>query len=323
MSFGSQLGVGSNMTPSVLAQIAAAYDATAIQGWISSGWLLSTCVAFVVAGRLSDIFGRRMIITGSNVLAVAGFAICAFAPNFSVSRRLRFTIRNQVQTDADADANAALTARGCCPTLLPSCLSLVGHAKLAHQVLIGGIILLGFAGGLAQTATAAACEIVPNKYRPVAIAFLELAIAPTGTQGLTQSDMSWAYADSARRISLRIDLCPPDRRGKSAPMLAPPCWIDVTFRCHHSSVPSQYSSFKWIFRLGMILCGVAFFLCLFFYHPPPPVYHLHKTRWQLMRELDYVGIGLFSAGLGVFLMGVIWAGGEYEVIRMSSSRCSD
>jgi hypothetical protein len=25
----------------------------------------------------------------------------------------------------------------------------------------------------------------------------------------------------------------------------------------------------------------------------------------------------------VFLMGVIWAGGEYEVIRMSSSRCSD
>jgi hypothetical protein len=53
------------------------------------------------------------------------------------------------------------------------------------QVLIGGIILLGFAGGLAQTATAAACEIVPNKYRPVAIAFLELAIAPTGTQGAT------------------------------------------------------------------------------------------------------------------------------------------
>jgi hypothetical protein len=93
---------------------------------------------------------------------------------------------------------------------------------------------------------------------------------------------------------------------------------DVAFRCGHSSVrlPSQYSTFKWIFRLGMILCGVAFFLCLFFYHPPPPVYHLHKTRWQLMRELDYVGIGLFSAGLGVFLMGVIWAGGEYGVNRM-------
>lgn len=135
MSFGSQLGVGSNMKPSVLAQIAAAYDATAIQGWISSGWLLSTCVAFVVAGRLSDIFGRRVIITGSNVLAVAGFAICAFAPNFSVSQRIHFTTRNQVQTDAgagaDADADtkpdAALAARGCCSTLLPflsvTCLS--------------------------------------------------------------------------------------------------------------------------------------------------------------------------------------------------------
>jgi MFS family permease len=92
MSFGSQLGIGSNMTPSVLAQIAADFNATAVQGWISSGWLLSTCVAFVVAGRLSDIFGRRMIITGSNVIAAAGFALCAFTTNFSVCR-LSFSIR--------------------------------------------------------------------------------------------------------------------------------------------------------------------------------------------------------------------------------------
>lgn len=142
MTFGSQLGVGCNMAPSVLSQIAADFDATPLQGWISSGWLLSTCVAFIVAGRLSDIFGRRIIITSSNVLAIIGYAMCAVTSDYSVREVLKLPLTN--------------------------------------QVFVGGVIIQGFAGGLAQTATAAACEIVPNKYRPVAIAFLELGIAPTG-----------------------------------------------------------------------------------------------------------------------------------------------
>jgi hypothetical protein len=67
----------------------------------------------------------------------------------------------------------------------------------SDQVFIGGIIVLGFAGGLAQTATAAACEIVPNKYRPVAIAFLEMAIAPTGLSSVKSRS---PYADGLQDI---------------------------------------------------------------------------------------------------------------------------
>jgi hypothetical protein len=89
MTFGSQLGVGCNMAPSVLSQIAADFDATPLQGWISSGWLLSTCVAFIVAGRLSDIFGRRIIITSSNVLAIIGYAMCAVTRDYSVRAVLK------------------------------------------------------------------------------------------------------------------------------------------------------------------------------------------------------------------------------------------
>lgn len=132
------------ITDCQLSEIAAEFDATSVQGWISSGWLMSTCVAFVISGRLSDIFGRGAIITFSNVLAMGGFAMCAWAPTFPVGNLPR----------------------------QPACADL-------YQVLIGGIVLLGAAGGLAQTATAAACEIVPNKYRPLAIAFLEMGIAPT------------------------------------------------------------------------------------------------------------------------------------------------
>ena len=62
----------------------------------------------------------------------------------------------------------------------------------------------------------------------------------------------------------------------------------------------------------MILCGVAFILCILFYRPPPPAQHQGKTRWQLLAELDYVGMILFAGGLGVLLMGVIWAAGEYN-----------
>jgi hypothetical protein len=63
----------------------------------------------------------------------------------------------------------------------------------------------------------------------------------------------------------------------------------------------------------MILCGVALVLSWVYYSPPPPSYRLNRSRTQLLKELDYVGIGLFSGGLGVFLMGVIWAGGQSKV----------
>lgn len=72
-----------------------------------------------------------------------------------------------------------------------------------------------------------------------------------------------------------------------------------------------HSTYKWIFRLGMILCGLALVLCIFFYTPPAPPPDEGKTRAQMFGELDFVGIVLFSGGLGTFLMGVIWAGGTY------------
>ena len=85
LSYGSLLGVGSNMTGSVLANIAAEFNETRIQGWISSGNLLGATIGVILAGRLSDIFGRRDIILVGNVLGVAGMAMCAFTSNFSVS----------------------------------------------------------------------------------------------------------------------------------------------------------------------------------------------------------------------------------------------
>lgn len=73
----------------------------------------------------------------------------------------------------------------------------------------------------------------------------------------------------------------------------------------------QYSSYKWVFRLGMILCGVAFVLCILFYQPPTPQQAIEVSKIDLMRQIDYIGIILFAGGLGSVLMGVIWAAGVY------------
>lgn len=114
------------MAPSVLGPIAAEFNATALQGWISSGWLMSTCVAFVLAGRLSDIFGRKWIITGSNILAIAGFAMCAFTSNFSVS----LTMVSNVWTDNCRSSSGVLWFLAL-PVVWPRRLLLL-HARLCQ-----------------------------------------------------------------------------------------------------------------------------------------------------------------------------------------------
>lgn len=50
-------------------------------------------------------------------------------------------------------------------------------------------------------------------------------------------------------------------------------------------------------------------LLFFFYHPPTfETKHRedHKTKWQLMKEIDYVGLLLFTAGCLFILLGLNW-----------------
>ncbi|OAL37167.1 hypothetical protein AYO20_03645 [Fonsecaea nubica] len=52
-------------------------------------------------------------------------------------------------------------------------------------------------------------------------------------------------------------------------------------------------------------------LLFLFYHPPSfETKHQvdHKTKFQLLTELDYVGLVLFSAGCAIILMGINWGG---------------
>lgn len=73
------------------------------------------------------------------------------------------------------------------------------------------------------------------------------------------------------------------------------------------------AGWRWSYYIGIIISTSSLVLYQFFYHPPSyDQLHVHgKTRWQMFKELDFVGILLFLVGTIVFLIGLSWGGGTY------------
>ena len=70
-----------------------------------------------------------------------------------------------------------------------------------------------------------------------------------------------------------------------------------------------YTSWRWCYIIATIYCTAAFIGTGIFYFPPArPRHDFAKTRWQEFSELDFLGLGLYSAGLTIFLIGLSWAG---------------
>jgi len=64
-----------------------------------------------------------------------------------------------------------------------------------------------------------------------------------------------------------------------------------------------------VYYISIIYSAVSLGGLTFCYFPPSvPKQLQNKTRWQAFRELEFVGFGLFTAGLPVCLLGLSWAG---------------
>lgn len=69
--------------------------------------------------------------------------------------------------------------------------------------------------------------------------------------------------------------------------------------------PKWRSIYWWCFAWEF----VAAVLLFFFYHPPSfQTKHKadRKTKWRMMKEIDYVGLILFTAGCVFILLGLNW-----------------
>ncbi|EXJ61054.1 hypothetical protein A1O7_05207 [Cladophialophora yegresii CBS 114405] len=69
------------------------------------------------------------------------------------------------------------------------------------------------------------------------------------------------------------------------------------------------AGWRWCYYIGIIYGVLSMIGTILFYYPPPrPQYDFQKSRWQQIKEVDYIGFLLYTGGLTIFLIGLTWAG---------------
>ena len=77
-------------------------------------------------------------------------------------------------------------------------------------------------------------------------------------------------------------------------------------------VANTAKGWRWSYYVNLILTGLAIVLAVAFYHPPVfEQLHTRASKRKVLRELDYLGMLLFVAGLVLFLIGLSWGGVIY------------
>ncbi|KAK5200434.1 hypothetical protein LTR72_009684 [Exophiala xenobiotica] len=73
---------------------------------------------------------------------------------------------------------------------------------------------------------------------------------------------------------------------------------------------AENATWRWLFILGEIAGLIAMVGTVIFYRPPRRIFQ-DRTKRQVLYELDYVGIFLYTAGVTLFLLGLGWPGTQY------------
>ncbi|KAF4954933.1 hypothetical protein FGADI_4933 [Fusarium gaditjirri] len=77
-------------------------------------------------------------------------------------------------------------------------------------------------------------------------------------------------------------------------------------------IENIHEGWRWSYYIGILLSVITLALYQFLYHPPTfAQLHIGKTRIQQTKELDWVGMSLFTAGCVLLLIGLSWGGTTY------------
>jgi MFS family permease len=72
---------------------------------------------------------------------------------------------------------------------------------------------------------------------------------------------------------------------------------------------ADHASWRWCYYIAIIYGVICLAGTAIFYFPPRrPQLDYEKTRWQEVKEIDYIGLFLYATGLTAFLVGLNWAG---------------
>ncbi|KAH7374607.1 transmembrane efflux protein [Plectosphaerella cucumerina] len=76
-----------------------------------------------------------------------------------------------------------------------------------------------------------------------------------------------------------------------------------------SNVLYEFASWRWLYYIGIIVEALALAGTFYFYRPTSrPRGDFDKTRWQQFKEVDWIGLTLFTLGLATCLVGLTWGG---------------
>lgn len=74
----------------------------------------------------------------------------------------------------------------------------------------------------------------------------------------------------------------------------------------------QYTSWRWLFYIGIIVEVLAFVGTAFFYWPTThPRGDFDIPRRKQFQQIDWIGLALFTLGLATALVGINWGGSSY------------
>lgn len=72
-----------------------------------------------------------------------------------------------------------------------------------------------------------------------------------------------------------------------------------------------HATWRWAYYIAIIYAAICALGTFIFYFPPSrPQHDYERSRWQQFKELDFVGLALFAAGLTIFLVGMTDLGRE-------------
>ncbi|CAK7203704.1 hypothetical protein SEUCBS139899_006448 [Sporothrix eucalyptigena] len=82
-----------------------------------------------------------------------------------------------------------------------------------------------------------------------------------------------------------------------------------------------HASWQWCYYIVIIYSVFVIAGTAYFYYPPSrPQHDYDKSRWDEFRELDFIGLTLFAAGLTIFLVGITYLGrSDYSVAMVAST----
>jgi hypothetical protein len=69
------------------------------------------------------------------------------------------------------------------------------------------------------------------------------------------------------------------------------------------------AGWRWCYYIGIIYGVPSLTGTFLFYHPPSrPQYDYEKSRWQEIKDMDYIGLLLFAGGFTIMSIGLSWGG---------------